>query len=146
MHTVNRLKEWFKKRLTRPQPIPPPEPPTELVEQYHRYKRLLAANNAILAVLADLQDKMHKEFLFDMNYVRSAVGQVETEAGSLVNALVAMSPGKYDPLATALREVLAKISQELTEPQLKPGPLILPLQEVKGGWFFGGSFHQFPGF
>ena len=53
MHTVDKLKEWFKKKLTKPQPLPPPEPPPELVEQYHRYKRLLAANNAILAVLAD---------------------------------------------------------------------------------------------
>jgi len=139
MHPVNKLKEWFKRKLIQPQPLPPPEPPPELVEQYHRYKRLLAANNAILAVLADLQDKMHKEFLFDMSYVRSAIGQVETEAQSLVNTLVAMSPGKYDPLATALREVLAKIFQELTEPQLKAGPLILPLPEVKEDWFFGGK-------
>ena len=139
MDKIIKLKEWVKRRLTRAQPVPPPEPPPELVERYHQYKRLLAANNAILAVLADLQDKMQKEFLFDMNYVRSAVGQVEAEARALVNALTAMSQGRYAPLDTALREVLGKIAQELAEPQFKPGPLILPLQEVREGWFFGGK-------
>lgn len=139
MQTVHKMKDWFKRRLTRKQPLPPLEPPPELVERYHRYKRLLAANNAILAILADLQDKMQKEFLFDMSYVRSAVGQVEAEARVLVNALRAMSPGKYAGLETALEEVLGKISKELAEPTLKPGPLVLPLQEVKEGWFFGGK-------
>jgi len=109
------------------------------VARYHQYKRLLASNNAILAILADLQDKMHKEFLFDMSFVKSAVGQVETEARAVVDALTAMSPGKYDRLETALEEVLDKISQEMAGPQLKPGPLLLPLQEVQTGCFFGGK-------
>jgi len=139
MHTVAKLKEWFKKRLIRTQPLPPLEPPPELVERYHQYKRLLAANNAILAVLADLQDKMHKEFLFDMSFVRSAVGQVETEARVLVEALTAMAPGKYKRLDAALAEVLQKISREMAGPRLKPGPLLLPMGEVQEGWFFGGK-------
>jgi pyruvate, water dikinase len=139
MQTVHKLKEWLKRWLTRTRSFQSLEPPPELVERYHQYKRLLAANNAILAILADLQDKMHKEFLFDMSYVRSTVGQVEAEARALVDALVAMSHGKYAQLETALQEVLEKISQEMAEPRLKPGPLILPLQEVKEGWFFGGK-------
>ena len=140
MQTIkNRMKEWFKKRLSRPQIIPPPEPPPELVERYHLYKRLLAANNAILAIQADLQDKMNKEFLFDMSYVRAAIGRVEGEARDLVEALMSMSQGRYSLLETALQEVLGKISKELAEPQLTPGPLILPLNEVKEGWFFGGK-------
>jgi pyruvate, water dikinase len=139
MNTVDKVKKWFKGKLTRTQPIPPPEPPPELVERYHHYKRLLAANNAILAILADLQDKMHKEFLFDMSYVRAAVGQVEGEARALVTALTAMSQDRYARLETALRDVVEKISQELAEPRLKPGPLVLPLEEVQEGWFFGGK-------
>jgi pyruvate, water dikinase len=139
MSTVDKVKKWFKGKLARTRPLPPPEPPPELVERYHHYKRLLAANNAILSVLADLQDKMHKEFLFDMSFVRSAVRQVEGEARALVTALMAMSQGRYAHLETALQEVMGRISMELAEPQLKPGPLILPLQEVKEGWFFGGK-------
>lgn len=136
---VAKLKEWFKKRLSRSQPLPPLEPPPELVERYHQYKRLLAANNAILAVLADLQDKMLQEFLFDLSFVRSAVDQVEGEAQVVVDALTAMAPGRYDRLAAALEEVLGKISQEMAGPRLEPGPLLLPLQEVQEGAFFGGK-------
>ncbi len=139
MHTVDKVKNWFKGKLARTRPLPPPEPPPELVERYHHYKRLLAANNAILAVLADLQDKMHSDFLFDMSYVRAAVRQVEAQAGVLVASLTAMSQGRYGRLETALREVMDKISHELAEPRLKPGPLILPLQEVQEGLFFGGK-------
>ena len=136
---MNRVKEWFKRKFTRTQPIPPPEPPPELVERYHHYKRLLSSNNAILTILADLQDKMSKEFLFDMNYVRSAVGKVGAEAETLVKALVNMAQGSYGSLETALKEVLQRIEAETAEPQLKPGPLILPLEEVKEGAFFGGK-------
>jgi pyruvate,water dikinase len=136
---VNRLKEWVKRRLIRKQPIPPPEPPPELVERYHHYKRLLSSNNAILTILADLQDKMSKEFLFDMNYVRSAISKVGAEAETLVKALGAMAQGRYVRLETALQEVIQRIAEELTEPQLKPGPLILLLEEVSEGAFFGGK-------
>jgi pyruvate,water dikinase len=136
---VNKMKEWFKRKFTRTQPVPPPEPPPELVARYHYYKRLLAANNAILTVLADLQDKMSKDFLFDMNYVRSAVSKVGAEAEILVKSLVDMAQGRYGLLETALGEVLQRIAAESAEPQFKPGPLILPLKEVKGSWFFGGK-------
>jgi pyruvate, water dikinase len=139
MHPVDKLKEWFKKRLTRTQPLPPLTPPPELVERYHQYKRLLAANHAILAVLADLQDKMNRQFLFDMSFVRSTVDRVEAEARALVDALTTMSPGKYDRLAAALEDVLGQISQEMAGPRVKPGPLLLALEEVREGWFFGGK-------
>lgn len=139
MHTVDKVKKWFKDKLTRTQPLPPPTPPPELVERYHHYKRLLAANNALLAILADLQDKMHRDFLFDLSYVRAAVRQVEEQAGVLVASLTAMSPGRYARLETALQDVVDKISQELAEPMLAPGPLILPLAEVQEGLFFGGK-------
>ncbi|MBW1953293.1 MAG: hypothetical protein JRI59_00995 [Deltaproteobacteria bacterium] len=134
-----KLKEWLKQRLSRVHPLPPPEPPLELVDRYRQYKRLLGANNAILSILADLQDKINKEFLFDMSYVRSAIAQIETEAQVLVSTLVAMSHGRYAALETALQKVLEKIHQEVAEPEIKPGPLILPLQEVREGWFFGGK-------
>jgi len=136
---VKRVKEWLQRKLTKRQPVPPPEPPPELVERYHHYKRLLSSNNAILTILADLQDKMSKEFLFDMNYVQSAISKVGAEADTLVKALVDMGEGRYASLATALEEVLQRISAETAEPQLKPGPLILPLGEVKQDWFFGGK-------
>jgi pyruvate, water dikinase len=77
--------------------------------------------------------------LFDMSYVRAAVGQVEGEARALVASLTAMSQDRYARLETALRDVVEKISQELAEPRLKPGPLVLPLEEVREGWFFGGK-------
>jgi pyruvate, water dikinase len=139
MHTVDKVKKWFKGKLARTRPLPPVEPPPELVERYHHYKRLLAANNAILAVLADLQDKLHRDFLFDMSYVRSAIRQIEGDARVLVSSLTAMSQGRYARLEAALEEVTAKISQELAEPRLEAGPLILPLEEVREGWFFGGK-------
>jgi pyruvate,water dikinase len=136
---VKRIKEWVKQRFTRKQPVPPPEPPPELVERYQQYQRLLSSNNAILTILADLQDKMTKEFLFDMNYVRSAVSKVGAAAETMVKALVDMAQGRYGHLETALKEVLQRLEAETAEPQLTPGPLILPLEEVKEGWFFGGK-------
>jgi pyruvate,water dikinase len=109
------------------------------LERYLQYKRLLAANSAILTMVADLQVKMNEGFLFDMHYVRSACERLGEEVKAVVTALLAMSPGRYGGLEAARRQVVQSVSGELATPQIKPAPLTLPLAEVREGMFFGGK-------
>jgi pyruvate, water dikinase len=134
-----KLKQWFCRKR---QPLRPPRPlgpPPALLERYLQYKRLLAANSAILTTVADLQAKMTEGFLFDMHYVRQACQRVGQEVEAMVAALLAMSGGRYAGLEAARQEVARALGAELAGTELKPVELALPLNQVKEDLYCGGK-------
>jgi pyruvate,water dikinase len=136
---LQKLKKWIsRKRPPRPSSASAGPPPA-LLERYLQYKRLLAANSAILTTVTDLQVKMDEGFLFDMYYVRQACDRLDRELEALVTALNAMSGGRYRRLDTARVRVARLVAEELAGPMLKPVPLALPLREVRAGLFYGGK-------
>jgi pyruvate,water dikinase len=136
---IGKLKKWLTGKGLAPEKPVSLAPPPALLERYRQYKRLLAANSAILTMVTDLQVKMNEGFLFDMHYVRSACQRLGQEVQAMVSALTAMSAGRYQALEEARRRVDAKITQELAGVPLQPGPLVLPLGEIKEGQFFGAK-------
>lgn len=136
--TIHRLKDWFH-RKRQGAPSRDYTPPASLLERYRQYKRLLGANSAILAVLADLQHKRDEGYLFDMAYVRGAVNRLEREVETLVDALITLSGGRYRGLEAARQKIAARLWAELAPPEITPEPLAVPLEEVKPGSFYGGK-------
>lgn len=136
---LGKLKEWFTGKRHPRRALVPLAPPPELLERYQQYKRLLAANSAILTTVTDLQLKMSEGFLFDMHYVRSACERLGEEVKAVVSALIKMSGGRYTALEAARAQVAQLVAGELATPQIKPGPLALPLAEVREELFFGGK-------
>jgi pyruvate,water dikinase len=136
---LEKLKKWFtRKRPPRPSAAPLAPPPA-LLERYLQYKRLLAANSAILTTVADLQVKMAEGFLFDMYYVRQACDRLGREIEAMVGALNGMSGGHYLALDRARLRVAQLVVEELAGAKLTPVPLALPLAEVREGLFYGGK-------
>ncbi|MGA9754148.1 MAG: PEP/pyruvate-binding domain-containing protein [Desulfobaccales bacterium] len=136
---LGKLKNWFtRKRTSRPSSVSLGPPPV-LLERYLQYKRLLAANSAILTTVADIQVKMAEGFLFDMYYVRQACDRLGQEVEAMVTALNGMSQGRYLGLDTARQRVAHLVAEELEGAKLKPVPLALPLSQVLDGLFFGGK-------
>ncbi|MBI4644390.1 MAG: hypothetical protein HY743_11860 [Deltaproteobacteria bacterium] len=133
------LKKWFTGKRRLPGKPVSLAPPPALLERYRQYKRLLAANSAILTMVTDLQVKMNEGFLFDMHYVRGACQRLGQEVEAMVAALAGMSGGRYQALEETRRRVEAKITQELAGVTLQPGPLVLPLAEIREGQFFGAK-------
>jgi len=109
------------------------------MERYRHYKLLLGANVAILNILADIQTKKSEGFLFDMAYVRGAVNRLGQEVDILVEALVGLSGGRYRELERARQRIAERLQAELAVPEIRPSPLVLPLEEVQDGQFFGGK-------
>jgi pyruvate,water dikinase len=136
---LGKLKKWFASKPTvRPSSVALGPPPA-LLERYLQYKRLLAANSAILTTVADIQVKMDEGFLFDLYYVREACDRLGQEVEAMVGALNGMAGGRYAALDTARRQVAQLVAEELAGVKLQPGPLVLPLREVREGLFFGGK-------
>jgi pyruvate,water dikinase len=136
---MGRLKNWLNDRRRPRRPAAPVGPPAALLERYLQYKRLLAANSAILTIVADLQVKMSEGFLFDMHYVRQACERLGLEVKAAVQALNAMTGGHYAALEEARRTVAQQVDEELSGTKLTPVPLVLPLAEVREGLFLGGK-------
>ena len=136
---LRKLKKLFHRKSQPPQSLSLGPPPA-LLERYLQYKRLLAANSAILTIVADLQDKVSEGFLFDMHYVRQACERLGREVETLVAALTAMSGGRYPGLEEARLRVAQLVAEDLAVGiKLTPVPLVLPLAEVREGLFYGGK-------
>lgn len=136
---MGKLKEWFTRKRQPPRPSAPLAPPPALLERYIQYKRLLAANSAILTMVADLQVKMNEGFLFDMHYVRHACQRLGREVETVVTALLAMSGGRYAGLEPVRLEVAHLVGTELAGTEIQPVPLTRPLAAVREGMYFGGK-------
>ena len=134
---LSKLKNWFN-RKSRSSRLPSLEPPPELLARFLEYKKLLAANSAILAIVADLKDRVNGGSPIDVQYVRQACGRLDRKAETLVATLLAMSGGRYTGLEAARRQVAQRLADDLAVGiLLTPGPLALPLMEVREGMFFG---------
>ena len=136
---LGKLKQWLARKRTSRLSSVSLGPPPALLERYLQYKRLLAANSAILTTVADIQVKMDEGFLFDMNYVREVCDRLGQEVEAMVGALNGMAGGRYAALDTARRQVAHLVAEELIGAKMQPAPLALPLAEVREGFFYGGK-------
>jgi pyruvate,water dikinase len=80
-----------------------------LKERYAYFQRLLQANNQVLTLMADMEEKLSGDFLFDFEYIRATVQKLVQETSALVTALNGLGGNQYQPLIDAN----ARISQEI---------------------------------
>ena len=77
--------------------------------RYSNFQRLLQANNQVLALMADMEEKLSGDFLFDFEYIRATVQKLVQETSALVTALNGLGGDRYQPLI----EATARINQEI---------------------------------
>ena len=56
---------------------------------------MLPANNQVLTLMADMEEKLSGDYLFDLQYIRAAVSQLRQETGQLVDALNGPGGNRY---------------------------------------------------
>ncbi len=136
---LSKLKNWFSRKCRSSRALSP-GPPPELLGRYQQYKGLLAAHSAIFAIVADLQARVDGGSHIDVHYVRLACQRLDQEVETVVAALQAMSGGRYPGLEAVRLQVAQRLADDLAVGiRLTPGPLALPLKEVREGMFFGGK-------
>jgi pyruvate,water dikinase len=117
------------RRLTGGAPETPPS--ARLASRYAQFQRLLQANNRTLALMADMEEKLSGDYLFDMAYIRAAVGELLQETQALAEALDGLGEGRYGHL----KEAAARIGREVEallehRREIPAGPLVLDLAAV----------------
>jgi pyruvate,water dikinase len=106
----------------------------ELAEKYAYFQKLLAANNQVLSLMADMEEKLSGDYLFDLQYIRAAVSQLQQETGKLVEALNGLGGNRYGALAEALVLISREVEEVLTHRREIPmAPLVLDFEDLDAG-------------
>ncbi len=127
------LEDFLQKVRSRLSGGPPPEVARDLLlKKYEAFKKLIAANNAALEEMADMQAKASGEYLFDMKYVQDASDRILSLGGTVVDLLAELSEGRERRLREAYQGIRERTRQVLSQgPPLPEGPLVVDLRRVK---------------
>lgn len=108
---MRRLLKIFKRKIVAPKPVLHDE--RLFKERYLYFRQLLNENNAVLEIMADLEDKLAGEYIFDMNYVRSSCNKLVDSVQNIIVNLDKLSKGKYPNLYFAFAKINSKIETTL---------------------------------
>lgn len=82
-----------------------------LRERFSAFRKLLDHNNAALAAMADLGEKMTGEYLFDRRYVETKTLEVAENVGAMIENLNIVCNKQYSLLAEKHDEIVSGIRQ-----------------------------------
>ncbi|MDP3182943.1 MAG: PEP/pyruvate-binding domain-containing protein [Desulfobaccales bacterium] len=103
----------------------------DLAEKYAHFQRLLHANNQVLALMADMEEKLSGDYLFDFQYIRSSVNELCQETSTLVASLNSMGGWRYQDLSQALLRICSEVEKALHfKREIPVAPLVLPLEAI----------------
>ncbi|MGO8761639.1 MAG: PEP/pyruvate-binding domain-containing protein [Desulfobaccales bacterium] len=103
-----------------------------LQEKFTHFRRLLDNNNQALETMADMEEKLAGDYVFDSSYLYSQVNKLGEQVEAMVTALNLLTSNRYQtdlvPLCQRLREeMLAELEAVPTIPDT---PFVLPLSAL----------------
>jgi pyruvate,water dikinase len=102
-----------------------------LQERFAHFRRLLENNNQALETMADMEEKLSGDFLFDTGYLYTQTEQLVGNVAVMVDELNRLTPERYPELARIQRQLQEEIQQELAAvPTIPETPYILPLSKL----------------
>jgi pyruvate,water dikinase len=102
-------------------------------EKLDAFRRLLEENNAVLAAMADLEEKRSGEFLFDRAYLTATFERLSGGVLRMIENLQTLAEGRYPELVAAHVSIDEKIASALRGPRIDvAGPSVLRLSEITG--------------
>ncbi|MFZ0052007.1 MAG: PEP/pyruvate-binding domain-containing protein, partial [Desulfobaccales bacterium] len=105
---------------------------SRLQEQFGHFRRLLTDNNQALEIMADMEEKLSGEFLFDTGYLETQTGRLlDSVWGAVTELNLMLSGGRYPELASVYRRLAEEIRLELAAvPSIPETPYVLPLSAL----------------
>jgi len=87
---------------------------------FGRFQKVLALNNQVLDLIANMGTKLGGNYVFDQHYIHTACDQLSDLVKQLIYNLDAMAPRKYLGLYDVFRDINHEIEEELA------GKLVIP--------------------
>ena len=96
-----------------------------------RFRGLLRENNRVLDLLADADEKLGGDFLFDTAYIREVARELEDSVGKVVQDLNFITGNRHLPLVAAYEKVRGRVSDLLaSRVTVRHAPYILPIEAI----------------
>jgi pyruvate,water dikinase len=102
-----------------------------LQEQFTHFRRLLDNNNQALETMADMEEKLSGDYVFDSSYLYAQVDKLGQQVSGMVTALNLLTQNRYTdlvPIAERLQKELLEVLE--AEPTIPATPFILPLSAL----------------
>ncbi|MEW6387320.1 MAG: PEP/pyruvate-binding domain-containing protein [Thermodesulfobacteriota bacterium] len=102
-----------------------------LQKRFSFFRELLESNNQALALMADMEEKLTGDFLFDTGYLHIQVGELEKHLARIVGAVNRLTDNRYPELVQIHQKIQDEIHQELLAVREIPDtPYVLPLSAL----------------
>ena len=116
-----------------------------LRKKFASFLAILEANNRVLKIISDMEEKSQGEYLFDINYIRASLADVRAGVLEIVVKMIDLGGEPYNELRTrydAIDTDLARIFPE--NRPLEEDSFTLPLEEVgrEKSWSVGSKSAQ----
>lgn len=81
---------------------------------FSSFQEILAINNKVLELIADINDKLGGNYIFDRRYIDTTCQSISDMVLKLVHGLETIAPKKYTALYDAYRRIAAEIEKNLS--------------------------------
>lgn len=99
--------------------------------RYEAFQGLLHDNNAVLELMADMEEKSSGDFLFDMNYIEKTVSLSLDKVSSIIRNLNIISHDRYKALNSSFDQIAENIDRVVRQRAVIPqADLVIPLSRV----------------
>jgi pyruvate,water dikinase len=127
MRILGALKSIFKKAGV---PDDSPAPVCRLTEKYNAFRRLLALNNSVLELMADMTEKLTGEYLFDRGYVDESVLTAAEKVRGIIENLDIIADGRHYVLYKNYYEISDRLHKAMTKREIPEGRCVVPIGEL----------------
>jgi pyruvate,water dikinase len=104
------------------------DPQVRLRERFAHFRHLLESNNQALALMADMEEKLSGDYLFDTGYLLAQVEHLGQHVKTMVGELNALTDNRYPELLSVCEQLKRDIQQQLAAvPEIPETPYVLPL-------------------
>ncbi|OGW38983.1 MAG: hypothetical protein A2Y97_04970 [Nitrospirae bacterium RBG_13_39_12] len=87
----------------------------KLQKKYLYFQKMLSETNAVRMIMADMEEKLSGDYLFDMHYLRSNLNILSNKMPIIIDSLHEISDGKYSELYDVFKKADSEIQAILNK-------------------------------
>jgi pyruvate, water dikinase len=124
---ADRLTTFIRTRLLRRESNHIPFP-----ELFIHFQEILEANNRTMEIIADMEDKLSGQYVFDSKYMQDSVAAVEQTVLQSAYNFNFITDNRYFDIYQVIEDLMRKLKLELAGQLIIPsGQTVLPLGEIQ---------------
>ncbi len=124
---INKVIDWAKDRITSKRG----RGGKSFINTFAKFREILALNNQVLELIAEANDKLSGDYIFDRHYIETTCHEACSMVQQLIFGLDEMAPGKYMALHEAFNRIRDDIDDILAGRQPRSeNAFILPYSSI----------------